>query len=53
MAIDPVCGMEVEEDQAVAQSKYKGQTYYFFSEDDKQIFDKEPERYIQKATRNK
>ena len=29
MAKDPVCGMDVDEQKAVATSEYKGKTYYF------------------------
>lgn len=46
-AMDPVCGMEV--DPATASSAtYKGKTYYFCSEDDKQKFEKSPEQYLAK-----
>ena len=46
MAKDPVCGMEVEEEKAVATSEYKGMTYYFCSKGCKVAFDKDPEKYI-------
>ena len=46
MAIDPVCGMEVEEEQAVARSEYEGVTYYFCSESCKEEFDEDPEKYL-------
>lgn len=46
MAIDPVCGMEVDEKTAVAMSEYKGKTYYFCSSGCKTTFDKEPEKYL-------
>ena len=44
--IDPVCGMEVTSYTAAAQSNYKGTTYYFCSVEDKQAFDKSPEKYL-------
>ena len=47
MAIDPVCEMTVNEATAAAKSIYKGQTYYFCSALCKQLFDREPEKYIQ------
>ncbi|MDQ7848784.1 MAG: YHS domain-containing protein [Armatimonadota bacterium] len=46
MAIDPVCGMTVEEQKAAGSSEYRGQTYYFCSSGCKAAFDKEPERYV-------
>lgn len=46
MAKDPVCGMMVDEEKAVATSEYKGETYYFCSHDCKVAFDKDPERYL-------
>ncbi|HYE72116.1 MAG TPA: YHS domain-containing protein [Blastocatellia bacterium] len=44
--LDPVCGMQVEEDQAVGQSEYLNQTYYFCSQDCKTKFDQDPESYV-------
>lgn len=46
MAIDPVCGMEVDEKTATGQSGYQGKTYYFCSVGCKQAFDKAPEKYL-------
>lgn len=46
MAMDPVCGMEVDEKSAVATSEYKGVTYYFCAPGCKTAFDKDPEKYI-------
>lgn len=45
MARDPVCGMEVNPEQAAGKSEYQGQTYYFCSPSCKQQFDREPQRY--------
>jgi Cu+-exporting ATPase len=50
MAIDPVCGMEVDEQTAAGQSEYKGKTYYFCSLGCKAAFDKDPEKYLQQAS---
>ena len=44
---DPVCGMEVTPETAAATSEYQGRTYYFCSIEDKETFDKSPEKYIQ------
>lgn len=46
MAKDPVCGMDVDPQQAAGTSEYKGQTYYFCAPGCKRQFDKDPERYI-------
>ncbi len=48
MPIDPVCKMEIDEEDASAQTRYKGATYYFCSEDCKESFDKDPEKYAEK-----
>jgi len=41
--------MEVDEQKAADKSEYKGQTYYFCSPGCKKAFDKEPEKYVDKA----
>lgn len=46
MAIDPVCGMDVDEKTAAATSEYKGQTYYFCALGCKKAFDKEPDKFV-------
>jgi YHS domain-containing protein len=45
MAIDPVCGMEVDEKNAKQRSTYQGQTYFFCSRDCKEEFDEAPQDY--------
>jgi len=45
---DPVCGMDVDRDKAKTagrMAEHDGKTYYFCSDDCKQKFAKEPERY--------
>ena len=42
---DPVCGMMIEEKDAVATSDYEGKRYYFCSKDCKIEFDASPEDY--------
>ncbi len=42
MVKDPVCGMEIEEKDAVGTSEYEGRTYYFCALSCKQDFDKVP-----------
>ena len=46
MAIDPVCGMEVEEKTAAHKSEHAGQTYYFCSPGCKRSFDQNPEKFL-------
>ncbi|MFC1846111.1 heavy metal translocating P-type ATPase [Chloroflexota bacterium] len=49
MAIDPVCKMEVNKDEAAATSEYKGNTYYFCAVGCKKAFDDNPEKYLSEA----
>lgn len=49
MAIDPVCGMDVEEDKAAATSVYRGKTYYFCAPGCKKKFDDNPDFYVKKG----
>jgi YHS domain-containing protein len=44
-AIDPVCGMEVEESTAEWKTTYQGQTYYFCAPGCLRSFQKEPAKY--------
>ena len=46
MAIDPVCGMTVDEKKAAGKSDYQGKTYYFCSPGCKKGFDREPAKYL-------
>jgi P-type Cu+ transporter len=43
---DPVCGMDVDANNTSEQSDFHGQTYYFCSEECKNAFDAEPEKYV-------
>jgi Cu+-exporting ATPase len=45
MTKDPVCGMQVEEQMAVATTLYRDKTYYFCSKACQQTFEKAPEKY--------
>lgn len=47
MAMDVVCGMEVDERTAPARAEYEGTTYYFCSNSCKQDFLESPERFIE------
>lgn len=46
MAIDPVCGMEVDKTTTTWKSEYKGEIYYFCAPGCKASFDKNPEKYL-------
>lgn len=48
MARDPVCGMDVSDDQL--KRNYQGQDYYFCSPGCQNEFDHNPERYATGAT---
>jgi YHS domain-containing protein len=48
IAIDPVCGMEVEIESAAGKSEYGGKTYYFCATGCKKAFDENPQQYIDK-----
>jgi len=42
---DPVCGMTLEESDAVATAEHGGTKYYFCSQDCAEEFAKEPDSY--------
>lgn len=46
MAIDPVCGMEVDIETAQHTSVFHGKTFYFCGEGCKATFDQQPEAYV-------
>ncbi len=46
MAIDPVCGMTVDEKTAQFKTDHKGTTYYFCAPGCKKAFESEPEKYL-------
>ena len=46
---DPVCGMTIDEKDAVATSEHRGKRYYFCSQDCKQEFDQNPDDYAGQA----
>ena len=49
MAIDPVCHMEVSDENAAGQTNYNGKDYYFCSKACEQKFERDPEQYIEAA----
>lgn len=46
MAIDPICGMTVDEKTSQFKTEYKGNTYYFCALGCKKVFEAEPEKYL-------
>lgn len=46
MAMDPVCGMQVDEETAQWTSEYEGKVFYFCAPGCKKSFDEEPMKYL-------
>lgn len=51
MPKDPVCKMDISRDDAESSAQYKGREYYFCSEECRETFEKEPEKYSEKGKR--
>src|SRR5207249_2798798 len=51
MAIDPVCGMTVDEKTAPATAVHNGTTYYFCAPGCKRTFEKDPEAVLKGGSR--
>ena len=49
MALDPVCGMDVEPDEAAGTYDYKGETFYFCCEPCLEKFKADPEQFLHPA----
>ena len=45
MATDPVCGMEIDEEEAEARAEHEGKTFFFCSESCKEQFESDPEAF--------
>lgn len=45
---DPICGMQVDPATAAAKSTYEGKTYYFCALHEKETFEKDPAKYVNK-----
>lgn len=52
MARDPVCKMEIDKDDAEAETSYRGTKYYFCSEECKESFDRAPEKFVEKGKKS-
>jgi len=46
MAIDPVCGMDVDEETAAAMAEYQGRIYYFCAPGCKEEFEENPDDFV-------
>lgn len=44
--VDPVCGMEIDQDEAAATSEHMAKTFYFCAEGCKKEFEKDPTKYM-------
>lgn len=49
MAIDPVCGMDVNEKNPPAKTEYNGTVYYFCSHNCRNTFEEDPEEFVRPA----
>ncbi len=49
MPRDPVCQRDVDPSSAKATSEYAGDRYYFCSQECKERFDADPEKYVSRA----
>ncbi len=49
MHTDPVCKMQVSEDNAEATAQQSGKTFYFCSQQCADQFKREPQKYMQAA----
>jgi len=49
MTKDPVCKMDIDEKQTNFHSDYAGRKFHFCSEECKDTFDSQPERYATTA----
>ena len=45
LAVDPVCGMDVEADSAAHSARHGGREYHFCCVDCRTAFEADPERY--------
>ncbi len=46
MAIDPVCGMEVDEEKTRFKAEYNGKLYHFCCDMCYKAFLRDPEKYV-------
>ncbi len=46
LVTDPVCGMQIDSEDAVGAAEYEGKTYYFCSEACRDGFESDPGSYV-------
>jgi Cu+-exporting ATPase len=46
MVIDPVCGMRIDPEDAVAEVEREGTTYFFCSEACRDVFVADPDQFV-------
>ncbi len=46
MPSDPVCRIDLDEQNAIATSEYQGRIYWFCTHTCKESFDEDPERFV-------
>ena len=51
MAVDLICGMQVDEKKAAATYEYKGKTYYFCAVGCKNKFAEDPEKFVKEENK--
>ena len=49
MATDPVCKMQVDQENAAGHTNYNGKDYYFCSKSCEEKFEHDPEQYLTAA----
>jgi Cu+-exporting ATPase len=49
MPRDHVCDKEIEESEAEATAEYAGDRYYFHSQECKEKFEADPEKYVSRS----
>jgi YHS domain-containing protein len=49
MAIDPVCGMKVDDNKGEFQTQFAGKKYFFCSEECRKEFENNPDQYVKPA----
>lgn len=49
VVVDPVCGMEINLENALERSEYQGQTFYFCSQQCRNKFDEDPAQFVTRA----
>jgi P-type Cu+ transporter len=49
MVTDPVCEMQVDEANSTIEADYNGKTFYFCSEECKEVFQTDPAPYANKV----